>query len=112
MERHGERRARHPQVSLQAENSSTGRELMDSLPELAPTPSERLESEEQAEIVRQAIGELPEELRAPLLLAEYEDRSHAEIWAILRCSANAVEMRLYRARKQLHARLEYLLQQA
>jgi RNA polymerase sigma factor (sigma-70 family) len=51
----------------------------------------------------------PEDLRLPLVLAEYEGKSYAEIAEILDCSAKAVEMRLYRARQQLRARLERLL---
>jgi RNA polymerase sigma-70 factor (ECF subfamily) len=40
----------------------------------------------------------PDELDVQDILAEYEERSHAEIGAILGCSAKAVEMRIYRAR--------------
>ena len=54
---------------------------------------------------RAAIAALPEELRIPLILAEYEERSHAEIGEILGCTAKAVETRIYRARQQLRARL-------
>jgi DNA-directed RNA polymerase specialized sigma24 family protein len=52
---------------------------------------------------------LPEELRQPLILAEYEERSHAEIGAILGCTAKAVETRIYRARQQLRASLSAML---
>jgi Cu(I)/Ag(I) efflux system membrane protein CusA/SilA len=53
---------------------------------------------------------LPEELRVPLLLSEYEELSHAEISEILKCSAKAVETRLYRARNQLREKLARLLE--
>jgi len=46
--------------------------------------------------VRRAVAALPEELRQPLILAEYEGRSHAEIGAIFKCSAKAVGMRICR----------------
>ena len=59
--------------------------------------------------VRRALAALPEELRVPLVLAEYEERSHAEIAEVLDCSAKAVEMRIYRARQQLRATLAGLL---
>jgi len=101
-------RARHPQVSLDAENSM-GREFKESLPEEKPTPSESLQRTERADAVRQAVTRLPEDLRAPLILSEYEDLSHAEIGAILRCSTKAVENRIYRARKQLRDKLGWLL---
>jgi RNA polymerase sigma-70 factor, ECF subfamily len=102
-------RARHPHVSLQAEPTDAGHGLQESLPEHKPNPGELLEATERAEAVRRAIADLPEELRVPLLLAEYEEKSYAEIAAILNCSAKAVEMCLYRARHQLRARLERLL---
>jgi DNA-directed RNA polymerase specialized sigma24 family protein len=54
---------------------------------------------------------LPEELRTPLILAEYEEKSQAEIAAILDCSVKAVETRIYRARKQLRETLGIALQQ-
>ena len=98
-------RSRHPQLSLDAESNETGHTFRDSLPEDGPLPNERLQAHERAEAVRRAVAALPEELRQPLILAEYEDRSHAEIGKILRCSAKAVETRIYRARQQLRASL-------
>ena len=59
--------------------------------------------------MRQAVAGLPEALRIPLILAEYEEKSHAEIGGILGCSAKAVEVRVYRARQQLRASLSHLL---
>ena len=102
-------RTRHPQVSLDAENDATGGGFQESLPGQQPTPGETLASKERAEMVRRAVATLPEELRVPLLLSEYEELSHAEIGAILKCSAKAVEMRIYRARQQLRLSLTKLL---
>jgi RNA polymerase sigma-70 factor (ECF subfamily) len=102
-------RARHPQVSLEAENTDTGQDFRETLPDAKPGPSEHLEAEERADAVRQAVVALPDELRVPLVLATYEEQSHAEIATILDCSAKAVEMRIYRARQELRARLASLL---
>jgi RNA polymerase sigma-70 factor (ECF subfamily) len=98
-------RTRHPQVSLDAENPATGNEFREALPESAATPSESLQAVERAAAVRSAVSELPEELRTPLILSEYEELSHAEIGAILKCTPKAVETRLYRARQQLRVSL-------
>ena len=98
-------RSRHPQVSLDAEKDGTGADFKDSLSESSPTPDQSLVTSERADAVRQAITALPEELRAPLILSEYEDLSHSEVGAILKCSAKAVETRLYRARQQLRQSL-------
>ena len=103
-------RTRHPQVSLDAENESTGSDFRESLPEHGPTPSDTLAAEERAEMVRRAVAALPEELRVPLLLSEYEELSHAEIGVVLGCSPKAVETRIYRARKQLRNKLGWLLE--
>jgi len=104
-------RSRHPQVSLEAENADTGNEFRENLPERAPTPSESVQAAERAKAVREAVAELPEELRTPLILSEYEELSHAKIAEILNCSAKAVETRIYRARKQLRMRFEHLLRE-
>ena len=104
-------RTRHPQVSLDAENEATGSDFRESLPERGPTPSDSFAAEERAEMVRRAVAALPEDLRVPLLLSEYEELSHAEIGAILKCSAKAVETRLYRARQQLRVSLGKLLEE-
>jgi RNA polymerase sigma-70 factor (ECF subfamily) len=103
-------RKRHPQISLDAANDSTGSDLGGSPPAQNPSPSETIQGRERAEVVRCAVAALPEELRLPLILAEYEEKSHAEIAGILRCSAKAVETRIYRARRQLRASLGQLLE--
>jgi RNA polymerase sigma-70 factor (ECF subfamily) len=104
-------RLRHPQVSLDAESDETGAKLSDVLTDDTVLPSEGIEARERAATVRDAVAALAEDLRVPLILAEYEGRSQAEIAAILDCSVKAVEMRIYRARQQLRVRLEKVLQQ-
>jgi RNA polymerase sigma-70 factor (ECF subfamily) len=105
-------RARHPQVSLDAESETTGEDFRSSVPAAKPTPGESLQAAERAEAVRKAVEELPEELRLPLILSEYEELSHAEIGEVLKCSAKAIETRLYRARKQLREQLNWLLERS
>jgi RNA polymerase sigma-70 factor (ECF subfamily) len=100
---------RHPQVSLDAEREGAGT-VLDYLPDEAVSPSERMAAEERAAEVRAAIHSLPEDLRTPLILSEYEGLAHAEIGAVLNCSAKAVETRLYRARNHLRKRLAGILQ--
>jgi len=102
-------RSRHPQVSLDATIDATGNDLNEALAENRPSPVESVQSEERARVVRRAVAALPEELRLPLILAEYEERSQAEIGEILGCTAKAVETRIYRARQQLRVSLGKLL---
>lgn len=102
-------RARHPQVSLNAEDKETGSELGARLVHPDATPRETLETTERVAAIQGAVAALPEELRVPLLLAEYEELPQAEIAQILSCSVKAVETRIYRARKQLRTALGFLL---
>jgi RNA polymerase sigma-70 factor (ECF subfamily) len=97
-------RARHPQVPLDAGGEQ--------FPDGNSTPGQSLQVEERAEAVRSAIAALPEDLRLPLVLVEYQEKSHAEVAGILNCTVKAVENRVYRARKQLRVTLERLLEHA
>lgn len=105
-------RVRHPEVSLEGTDSSGGLSVgaRSTFSSEEASPAQVTLALERAEAVRRAVEALPEDLRVPLVLAEYEDRSHADIAAILECTAKAVEMRLYRARHQLRASLAGWLQ--
>jgi len=103
-------RSRHPKVSLDAVNEVTGISVGEALPELAPSAHDIVQVNERAETVRRAVAALPEQFRVPLILSEYEEKTHAEIGEILNCSAKAVEVRIYRARQQLRVRLAPLLE--
>ena len=102
-------RVRHPQISIDDEREGSGQRFHELLPDEKPNPVEMLDTEERAETVPLAVASLPEELRAPLILSVYEEKSHAEIGEVLECSAKAVETRLYRARQFLRQRLEKAL---
>ena len=98
--------ARHPHLSLESESSpGAGDSLSKRLVESAPNPAQACEVGERAVAVRRAIAGLPEDLRIALTLAEYEDRSMADIAEITQSSIKAVESRLSRARKDLRSSL-------
>lgn len=69
-------------------------------PGIAPTTREERMDEELAQLDR-AIGRLPNIYKEPLLLTTAGGLSHDEAAVVLKISAKAVEMRLYRARKRL-----------
>jgi RNA polymerase sigma-70 factor, ECF subfamily len=100
---------RHPQLSLDAEDEEAS-SLQNALPDPAASPGEQVEVNERAAEVRRAVASLPDDLRTAVVLSEYEGWPHAQIAALLNCSAKAVESRLYRARAHLRKRLERLLQ--
>lgn len=97
--------ARHRHVSLEAESEFAEGSLRDRLPAGQAGPGENLETAERAAAVRAALAALPEELRTPILLTEYEQLTQREAAAVLKCTPKAVEMRIYRARKELRQRL-------
>jgi RNA polymerase sigma-70 factor (ECF subfamily) len=69
------------------------------------TPAEaNIETERTAEVKR-AIANLPADLRDAVLLAEYEEKSQAEIALIVGTTVKGVETRLYRARQHLRKAL-------
>ncbi|PTX91910.1 RNA polymerase subunit sigma-24 [Verrucomicrobia bacterium LW23] len=102
-------RIRHPTVSLDSDLDN----WMDTAKDPRPAGHEILVQQERADAVRAAVASLPEDLRTPLLLLQYEEMSYAEISAILHCTPKAVETRIYRARRHLEALLRpWLLRQA
>ncbi len=97
---------RHPTVSLDEPRERDGGAALAWEPvDATAGPAERTLAAERAAEVRRAVAALPHELREVIVLAEFEERSHAEIGEILGCSPKAVEMRLYRARERLRRSL-------
>lgn len=68
-------------------------------------PEARTAASETARAVRAAIDRLPASLKDPLILTALEGLSHQEAGDVLRLNAKAVEVRVYRAKKQLAALL-------
>ena len=99
-------RSRHPNISLDAENSETEQTLGSTLPANSPTPKEAALASERADAVRAAVGKLPEDLREAIVLCEWEEHTVVEAAAILETTPKAVESRLYRARQLLRERLK------
>jgi RNA polymerase sigma-70 factor (ECF subfamily) len=98
-------RARHPNISLDAEPAATEQRLRDTLPAPGDAPCANLESRERAAAVRAAVAKLPDAMRETLVLVEWEEKSVAETATILGVPARTVESRLYRARTILRERL-------
>ena len=61
------------------------------------------------ELVRQAVAELPEKLRAVVVLYELQGESYEDIAEILGCPLGTVKSRLFNARSQLKDMLEQLV---
>ncbi len=99
-------RSRHPAVSLDAETGESGQTLGSAIPANTATPAEQTHATERAAAVCSAVSGLPEDMRAAIVLCEWEDRSVAEAAKILEATPKAVESRLYRARQLLREHLK------
>ena len=62
---------------------------------------EKLERDEELHGTIEALLALPRRYRDPMLLRHVDDLSYSEIGKILRISENAVQVRIFRARKML-----------
>ena len=98
-------RSRRPEVPLESGTDEGCGNLSESLPAVGSTPDEQAARHEQQDAIRQAVAELPDDLREATVLCELEDRTVAEAASILDTTVKAVESRLYRARQQLRRRL-------
>ncbi len=99
------RRARRPEF-ISLDDPADGDGLAETLMDPEQPPDERLDKEERLRALAEAVDALPEALRQPLILFALDEKSQPEIAAEMHCTAKAVEMRLYHARKLLHGRLE------
>lgn len=75
----------------------------------APAPLMELERGERAQLLRRALGMLPETQRQAVLMARFEGLSQAEIADVLGITTQAVKSLLWRARDNLRRRLAPIL---
>ena len=59
------------------------------------------ETKDKTEIVRKAVDELPDKLRIPLMLKDFEGLSYQEIAQTVNCEIGTVKSRIFRAREGL-----------
>lgn len=75
-------------------------------PRWCEDPLSRIQRHELEELVRQAIGRLPDSYRVPLLLRDIEGWSLADVAEALGIGANAARLRVHRARQALKTLLD------
>lgn len=107
---------RHPTIALEAPAGGGKGGFLpptasDELPSEQMAPDQSLERDESLAVVRDAINQLPHDLKVTLLLHHYDRLSYREIGQITGCSERGVETRLYRARQQLREKLAALMDQ-
>ncbi len=71
-----------------------------------PGPESQLLLKERSAKIADALRNIPEEFRAPILLVDMGDFSYAEAAQILACPVGTVRSRLSRGRRLLYRRLK------
>lgn len=93
-----------------AESAESGSRQAYEVPDMTYEPHRVAESAETAQQIQQALGQLPEKLRAVLILHDIEGLPYDEIAQIAGCPLGTVKSRLFNARLQLRQRLTNYLQ--
>jgi RNA polymerase sigma-70 factor (ECF subfamily) len=80
---------------------------LDESREVAPTPDKsRLELQQRAKLLHEALGELPDTQREVVELHYFQERPYKEVAEIVGSSEGAVRVRAHRAYRKLQAILE------
>jgi len=97
----------HLRSAARHRNRVTYTDRLEEFDRSAP-PAEDPAQREAAERLLEAIRALPARLRDPLLLRHSSDLSYAEIGRVLGITENAVQVRIFRARKKLRSECKEL----
>lgn len=95
--------------SLENEDGETF-DQVDSLTDQS-TPESVLASRQIAQVVNEAIDDLPEDLRTAIVLREIEGMSYEDIAVTMQCPIGTVRSRIFRAREAIAARLRPVMGQ-
>ncbi|HDP98333.1 MAG TPA: sigma-70 family RNA polymerase sigma factor [bacterium] len=84
-------------------------EIKRELPDISYRPDRNLLAKEKDRLIHQAIENLPEKYRQPIVLRHHEDKSYEEISAIMNIPLGTVKARIFRAREMLRKELKHNL---
>ena len=73
------------------------------------SPEGEMASEEIHRVIRQALEQMPEELRLALTMCEFDGFSYDEIAEVMECQIGTVRSRIFRARQSLDKQLRPLI---
>ena len=87
-----------------------GKTLLETLSDpSAVSPADALASDEIKKLVRTEVQKLPEKLKTPILLYQFENLPYEEIARILGVTPKAVERKIYHAKEILRRKLSKVL---
>jgi RNA polymerase sigma-70 factor (ECF subfamily) len=84
-------------LSFRAKRRPTVQELPETLADPVPGACARVESDDEARRVREAVRRLPDKQRATLILKVYHELTHEEVAAILGSTVGTVKANLFHA---------------
>jgi RNA polymerase sigma-70 factor (ECF subfamily) len=90
-------RKRRPELPLPEENDERGWGIASS----DGTAEQKVQQDEEVNLLRRALASLPNEKREVLLLSRFQHLKYDEIGKILRCDARTVKVRVFRAIREL-----------
>ena len=94
-------------VSIESTKERIGLEPTD--PRGDTQPNQPIEQAERQQIVREALSQMTDDFRIPLVMAEMEEMKYEEIAEILHCPIGTVRSRIHRGRAELREKLRRLL---
>ncbi len=80
------------------------------IPQLESQPEDFAEVREVQQMVQQALAELPDKYKIPLILRFLEDMTYQQIGEILELPVSTIETRLYRGKALLQKRLALVME--
>ena len=95
------RNARADYFRKKSRDSGSHDEADDSLPSNEKNPGERLEAEQDVELIQSALAKIPEQDREVLLLSRYENITYKQIAELLDCQEGTIKARVHRALQKL-----------
>ena len=103
---HFQQKKRWVRVADRAGEDEEGADYWERVPAENPGPESQLLLKERSAKIADALREIPDEFRAPILLVDMEDFSYAEAAQILSCPVGTIRSRLSRGRRLLHRHLK------
>lgn len=104
---------RLPTVSMDegiGDDADEGDAVTRDIPDVSALPDENLLNRELSEVIRHAMGKLPEQFRTAIVLRELEGLSYEEIAILTKTEMGTVKSRIARARSKLQELLQPYLQ--
>jgi len=93
-------------LSIDLPIDSKDGEIKRELPDVSFRPDKNILENEKDQIIQEAIKNLPEKYRVPIILRHQEDRTYEEISEIMAIPLGTVKARIFRAREMLKRELK------